>query len=68
MTPHLPTDWYIMQICQAITNLRNLMCYAEKDFERYKILITYGQIISPNNYCKFAYPKQSVEITMLTEN
>ena len=39
----------------------------EKDFERYEILVMYGQITSRHNYCKFTYCKHYVKITVLSE-
>ena len=52
--PPVCTDQYTMQICQTITNLKNLMHHAEKDFECYKILKMFSLITSHHNYCKFA--------------
>ena len=56
-----------MKICQTITNLKNLLCCVEKDFESYKILIMYGQIASRHNDCKFAFCKQCVKIAVFNE-
>ena len=52
--PPVCTDQYTMQICQTITNLKNLMCHAEKDFECHKIFKMFSLITSHHNYCKFA--------------
>ena len=57
----------MMQICHTVINLKNLMRHAEKNFERYKILIMYSQITSHHNHFKFAFRKQYVKIDMFSE-
>ena len=61
------TDQYIKQTCRITINLKNFMSPAEKDFERYKIVIMYSLITNSHSYCKFAYGKEYVKIDVFTE-